>query len=135
MNRFFLTVVPILLIILLFNPINSPYNDWVNKTPEEKANEEAKEAAQKREINRKGFHCLSSWDGSHPVVKKYVEENMRDPDSFEHIETRITPVTEGGMHQLVMKYRAKNGLGGMTVSSAIATVYNASCKATITSIE
>lgn len=35
---------------------------------------------------------------------------MRDPDSFEHIETRITPVTEGGTHQLVMKYRAKMGL-------------------------
>ena len=60
---------------------------------------------------------------------------MRDPDSFEHIETRITPVSDKGTHQLVMKYRAKNGFGGITVGSAIATIDNASCKATITSIE
>ena len=99
----------------------------------------AKEATQKteeeKENKRKGFHCLSSWNGSHPAVKKYAEENMRDPDSFEHIETRITPVSDKGTHQLVMKYRAKNGFGGITVGSAIATIDNASCKATITSIE
>lgn len=105
----------------------------------EKEAELAKEAAQKaekeKENKRKGFHCLSSWNGSHPALKKYAEENMRDPDSFEHIETRITPVTENGTHQLIMKYRAKNGFGGMTVGSAIATIDNASCQATITSIE
>lgn len=46
MNRFFLTVVPILLIILLFNPVNSPFNDWINKSPEEKANEKIASAKQ-----------------------------------------------------------------------------------------
>jgi hypothetical protein len=105
----------------------------------EKEAEQLKETAQKaeeeKENKRKGYHCLSRWDGSHTAVKKYVEENMRDPDSFEHIETLITPVSDKGTHQLIMKYRAKNGFGGMTVGSAIATIDNASCKATITSVE
>ena len=88
-------------------------------------------AAQQAENTRKGFHCLSGWDGSHRGVEKYVKANLRDPDSYGHIETRITPVNNKGEHLLVMKYRAKNGFGGMNVESIVATVKNESCKATI----
>lgn len=99
-----------------------------DRTPEQKA----KAAAEDRQ---KGFHCLSSWDGSHRVVVKYVEERLRDPDSFEHIETRITPVNENGEHMLIMKYRAKNGFGGMSVGAAMATIENSDCSAVITTFE
>lgn len=106
------------------------YGAWQtesNLTPEQiKAREEQRV---------KGFHCLSSWDGSHSAVKKYVEERMRDPDSFEHVETRISPVNDKGTHRLAMKYRATNGFGGLTVGSATAIVDNESCQATITSME
>jgi hypothetical protein len=108
-------------------------------TAKEKEVEQAAKAAEKaqeeKENHRKGFHCLSSWDGSHSAVKKYVEERMRDPDSFEHVETLISPVNDKGTHQLSMKYRAANGFGGLTVGSATATVDNESCQATITSME
>ncbi len=97
--------------------------------------EAAKKAVEEKEKRRKGFHCLSGWDGSHSAVKKYVEERMRDPDSFEHVETRITPMSEKGTHQLVMKYRAANGFGGLTMGNAAATIDNTSCQATITSME
>ena len=59
-----------------------------------KAKKAGAEAAVVVEKKRKGFHCLSAWDGSHRGVKTYVEERMREPDSFEHIETRITPINE-----------------------------------------
>ena len=102
----------------------------------EKAQEEAeriKEAEQKaekeKEDRRKGFHCLSSWDGSHRAVKKAVEESARDPDSFEHIETRITPVDAEGNHKLVMRYRAANVFGGLSVGQVTATIDNQSCQA------
>lgn len=95
----------------------------------------AKEAAEAAEKKRKGFHCLSAWDGSHRGVKRYTEERMRDPDSFEHIETRITPVNAAGEHALVMQYRARNGFGGMNVNVASATIRNSDCRATILSIE
>ena len=59
---------------------------------------------------------------------------MRDPKSFEHIETRITPKNPQGDHQLVMQYRAKNGFGGMTVGAVVASVRNNDCSATILKI-
>ncbi|MCP4746335.1 MAG: hypothetical protein GY874_09380 [Desulfobacteraceae bacterium] len=30
---------------------------------------------------------FNHWDGSHINLKKYIKENMHDPDSFEYIET------------------------------------------------
>lgn len=87
-----------------------------------------------REKRRKGFHCLSGWDGSHRGVKDYTKKNMREPDSFEHIETRITPVDDNGRHTLSMTYRARNGFGGMNVAVAVATIRNADCSATITAL-
>lgn len=141
-----------LILILIIFTVYGAYQQESSMTPEqrvareeqraiaakekeaEKAREDAQKAVEEKEKRRKGFHCLSSWDGSHPAVKKYVEEKMRDPSSFKHVETRITPV-EKGEHQLVMKYRAANGFGGITVGSATATVDNSSCRATITSLE
>jgi len=95
----------------------------------------AKKAEEDKDNKRKGFHCLSGWDGSHAAVKDAVEKQMRDPDSFEHIETRITPVDKNGKHSLVMKYRAANGFGGMSVGQAEAIIDNDSCQATISLIE
>lgn len=95
----------------------------------------AKQANERAEDRRKGFHCLSGWDGSHTAVKSSIKEKMRDPSSFEHIETKITPIDEKGNHVLYMKYRAKNGFGGMNVATAKAVIDNSSCKATILSIE
>ena len=136
------------------DPENNLYAEKIKhyqqkKAAAEKAAEEAEKAAKAKKIaaeaaakvaaeaarKRKGFHCLSAWDGSHRGVKKYVEERMRDPDSFEHIETRVTPVDENGRHTLVMKYRARNGFGGMTVGVALANYNNSDCSATITSIQ
>lgn len=97
--------------------------------------ETAEKAAAVAEKKRKGFHCLSGWDGSHRGVKKYVEKRMRDPDSFEHIETRIAPVSERGDHTLIMKYRSRNGFGGMTVGMATAKIQNDDCSASILTVE
>ena len=99
------------------------------KAIEKKKAEKAQEEIEKK---RKGFHCLSSWNGSHRSIVKYVEKGLRDPDSFEHIETNIWPVTPKGEHQLMMRYRAKNGFGGMTIGKVVATVKNSDCSATIT---
>lgn len=96
--------------------------------------EAAKKLAAQVEEQRKGFHCLSAWDGSHTTFVRVVEEQLRDPDSFEHIETRITPVKDG-KHNLIMEYRAKNGFGGYTVGLAVGIVDNASCSATLLSLD
>lgn len=95
----------------------------------------AEEARQEQELRRKGFHCLSGWDGSHTTFKRAVREAMRNPSSFEHVETRITPVDENGQHTLIMTYRAENGFGGMNVGEARAIIQNDTCNATILTIE
>lgn len=102
---------------------------------EEEERERTAEVIKEAENKRKGFHCLSPWDGTHRAVENYVEQNLRDPDSYEHIETSITPVNDKGTHTLFMKYRAKNGFGGMTIGQVVATIQNAGCSATIVSSE
>lgn len=91
-------------------------------------------AAPDAETRRKGFHCLSAWDGSHPEFRRSVKSRMRNPKSFEHIETRAAPVS-GGRHTIIMTFRAENGFGGMTVGQAVGSYSNSDCSATILSIE
>ena len=91
----------------------------------------AAEVTQAAEERRNGFHCLSSWDGSHRGVKNNSTDRLRDPDSFEHIETLIWPVNVNGEHALIMKYRARNGFGGMNAEYVKARVNNKTCSATI----
>lgn len=74
-----------------------------------------------------GFHCLSKWDGSHDDVVKLVKRGLREPSSFEHIETRVTPIKANGQHGLIMEYRARNGFGGANVQTATATYRNNDC--------
>ena len=54
---------------------------------------------------------------------------MRDPGSFEHIETRIKPVDSSGNHLVWMSYRGRNGFGGMATDSIIVKIRNSDCSA------
>ncbi|RRA92426.1 hypothetical protein [Paenimyroides viscosum] len=60
--------------------------------------------------------CLSSWDGSHRELVKYVKKNMHNPKSFEHVETQYG--VTGDYAGLVMIYRGTNSFGA-TVSNSI----------------
>ena len=87
----------------------------------------AAKAAEEAEERRKGFHCLSGWDGSHRGLIDWTKENLNDPGSFEHDETRITPVNDQGQHSVIMKYRAKNGFGGVVRGSILAVIRQSDC--------
>lgn len=89
----------------------------------EKAAAEAKEA----EERKSGFHCLSAWDGSHRGIVDALKDDLRDPDSFQHVETRITPTDAKGNHMLMMRYRARNGFGGMNIGRLAAVVKDSDC--------
>ncbi len=95
--------------------------------------EKTMEVAEAQAEKDKGFHCLSAWDGSNLSTKTQVKARMRNPDSFEHIETKIAPVSNG-KHLLRMTYRAQNGFGGMNVATAAASVDAMSCDAVLTSL-
>ncbi|WP_414463366.1 hypothetical protein [Hyphomicrobium sp. DY-1] len=79
---------------------------------------------------RSGFQCLSGWDGSHRAMVMAVTSALRDPDSFQHVRTLITPEDTAGQHRILMTYRAKNGFGGYNLEVASGAFDDASCRLT-----
>ena len=90
-------------------------------------------AAERTEKKRKGWHCLSSWDGSHPQFKNDVKARLNDPDSFKHDTTRVGS-NQKGKHQIRMVFRARNAFGGMVRNTAIGTYDNETCKHVLSDI-
>lgn len=132
----FMAVVLVLLVFIMLVPRqDAPAK---RPTPEGAAGQQAPSAEAKAAAleKQKGMHCLSAWDGSNRSTVEQVKTDLRNPDSFQHAETTITPRLANGMHALRMKYRAENGFGGMNVETAVAAVEHESCEATlITSVE
>ncbi|MES2516080.1 MAG: hypothetical protein V4580_18135 [Bacteroidota bacterium] len=63
---------------------------------------------------------FSSWDGSHKTLTKYVKDNMNDPDSYEHVETKYYDMKD---HLIIItKFRGANSLGGKVLNSLKAKV-------------
>ena len=87
------------------------------------------------EERRKGFHCLSDWDGNHDGLEALVRDRLNDPGSMKTISTRVTPVQAGGMHQIVMAFTAKNAFGGRVRSTATGVVDPDTCKAVLMFID
>lgn len=94
---------------------------------EEQLQARAEQAARIQE-RRKGMHCLNDIDGSHWEMQAAIKAQLRDPESFEVVETAITPVDAKGQHRVIMTYRARNGFGGMNIERAIGGVDSTSCK-------
>ena len=97
---------------------------------EKKALEKAAEQVYEK---RRGWHCLSSWDGSHPQFKNDVKARLNDPDSFKHDITRVGS-NQKGKHQIRMVFRARNALGGVVKNTAIGTYDNETCKHVLSDI-
>lgn len=99
---------------------------------EQFVSEETKAQLAELQERESGMHCLSSLDGSNRALVTQVKSMLRNPDSFEHVETRITPLDSAtGEHGLWMTYRAQNGFGGVNVERMYARVSNATCDARI----
>lgn len=61
---------------------------------------------------------FSSWDGSNRELVNYVKEHMKDPSSFEHVETRFRD--NGSSYDIIMKYRGKNSFNATTTEQVTA---------------
>lgn len=73
------------------------------------------------------YACTASLNGSMSEFAIEVKYDLRDPDSFEHIQSFATTVDSDGMQRIRMKFRARNGFGGMNIEMAEAIVSNANC--------
>lgn len=81
-------------------------------TEEEKA---ALAAEQRQEMVEEAF---SLWDGSHIALTQFIKDNMNDPRSYEHVETRYR---DDGDHITVqVKFRGNNMFGAKVLNTIIA---------------
>lgn len=116
-----------LLFLLIGGLLIIGYISGNNKSSTTDSATSATKSVQDAAQHRKGFDCLSAWDGSYRPVNEAVKASLRDPSSFEHIETRITPLDAKRQHFLTLQFRANNGFGGKNVGMASAIV-NEDCK-------
>ena len=91
--------------------------------------------ADEAEERRKGFHCLTEWDGNHDGLEVLVKDQLNDPGSMETHSTRITPVNADGKHIIFMEFSAKNAFGGRVRNTAGGLVDPETCEATLVGIE
>ena len=64
---------------------------------------------------------FSKFDGSFIKFREYIKENLNDPSSFEHVETRFTD-HEDGTATVWMKYRGKNSFNATITKIAKCTL-------------
>ena len=95
--------------------------------------ESEEERAERLEDRRKGFHCLSDWDGNHDGLEALVRPLLQDPGSMQTYETLIGPVRDG-KHQITMNFGARNAFGGMVRHTAKGEVDHKTCEATLTEL-
>nr|NQU93701.1 hypothetical protein [Bacteroidota bacterium] len=63
---------------------------------------------------------FNAWDGSHIGLTRYIKNNMNDPDSYEHIETKYWDMVD---HLVVLtRFRGENPFGGKVINSIKAKV-------------
>lgn len=85
------------------------------KVKEEQEKLVLEKADRKRKIEKELF---SAWDGSHRGLSKFIKDNMNDPDSYEHIETKYS---DQGTHLFVdMKFRGANAFGAKVINRVTA---------------
>lgn len=62
------------------------------------------------------------------ALESQVKESLRDPDSFELISYGGGMIDADGTQPILMKFRARNGFGGMNVEAVRATVQVYGCR-------
>jgi hypothetical protein len=62
---------------------------------------------------------FSKWDGSHFQLVATVKKKLRDPDSFQHIETVYN--ASASTIDVGMTFKSKNAFGGYVMSAAKGT--------------
>ena len=82
--------------------------------------ERKKQAEEEKNRKKKIEEQFDPWDGSHIALSRLIKQNCRNPDSYEHIETKYRD--NGNLIFVTTKYRAENGFGGMAIGNVTAKV-------------
>ena len=108
---------------------------WAFSSCQPSAEERIEKEKETLEEKRKGFHCLSAWDGNHDGLEALIRSQLNDPGSMKTYSTSILPVSTDGTHTILVSFGARNRLGGMVRGNAVGSIDNKTCKATLSYIE
>lgn len=86
-------------------------------------------------FRRRGFHCLSAWDGNHDGLEALIRDQLNDPGSMETHNTFIAPLDETGFHAIRLEFSAKNAFGGRVRHTAWGFIDHKTCEAVLIGIE
>jgi len=99
--------------------ITSPNSDNQPKPKKQVPAATVNTASEEKKVADNSTVMNSAWDGSVWQVKRYLEGNLKDPDSFNAIEWSEVIKTPSGGYVVRCKYRAKNSYGGFIVSNQL----------------
>ena len=85
-----------------------------------KARQKEIQAQENEALNKRAADQFSVWDGSHRNLTKIIKEELKDPKSYEHIETRY--VRNNSSITVVTRFRANNAIGLPIVNTVTARV-------------
>ena len=95
--------------------------------PQQQAVEQAQEQPAAPETDAEiAARCLSPWDGNHEGFEALIRPLLNDPDSMTTHGTRYGR-SPSGRFVLLMDYGARNEVGGMVRTEAVATMDEESC--------
>lgn len=64
---------------------------------------------------------FSGWDGSHPAVVRAIKSQLKNPDSYKHVETRFND-TGSENFMVFTTFRGTNSFNAVVTNTATATV-------------
>lgn len=90
---------------------------------QEAADKAKEQEAHYQERVRNGSVCADGPDDLNTSLELNVKRDLKDPSSFEHMGTVITPAKNGKGYDALMRFRSKNSFGGYAVGTAVANLY------------
>ncbi len=82
----------------------------------------AADEASYQETVRTGKVCEDGPNGMNTALQLKVLSQLKDPDSFEHMGTVVSPSKEGG-YDALMRFRSRNAFGGYVIGTVVAKLY------------
>lgn len=122
-------VVGILAGVVLLGGIAVAKSNEMKDAPIETAAQAAAKKRKLEEARQSGRHC-QGYKGEARNLSGLVKQQLRNPDSFEHVSTTLEAAV-GGVHRATIVYRATNGFGAIDTYSATGEVRQEDCSARV----
>lgn len=114
---------PLFIPVLLIGYCSHRSTESNRAAAQEEVVQKASDDAAYQDSVRTGAVCEDGPNGLNTGFQLNVMRQLKDPDSFSHIGTVITPATEGGGYDALMRFRSKNSFGGYVVGAAVGKLY------------